>query len=186
MPSKCLPHETSLLNCDTVCGPGSDRKGGYNSEPAAMMNISDKMDGLIFWIHVFIPVSPESALFYNQEALSRKNAAVGGALCPQADTTGEAHALMQRLPGFSTWILGDFQSLSWSKTEGVLHLKNLRWAKTDGLPFRASGSLGQHFCVKVPQEESGVWLHAHGTPFQFCAAKVQSLQAPPLWLPMLA
>jgi len=85
-------------------GPGSDKNGGYISDASAIKNINDKLDGLTFWVHVFIPVSPESARYYNETALSDKNATHGGTLCPKPDTVGGAHLLKHaRIFDVDTW-----------------------------------------------------------------------------------
>jgi hypothetical protein len=75
---------------DTSCGPGSDKHGGYISDEKAIKSINEKLEGLTFWVHVFIPVSPESAKFYNDGDLSKKNATLGGTFCVSMNGTSVA------------------------------------------------------------------------------------------------
>jgi hypothetical protein len=85
--------------------------------------------------------------------------------------------------GFSTWVLADFRSFSWTrvsrtKTHWLLHLANLRWASTDGLPFPVSaGQLADEFVVQLPEEAGGVWLDGFGSPFHFAASSVAAMNA---------
>ena len=82
--------------------------------------------------------------------------------------------------------MADFADITWvhrSRTQKtcLLTLGNLRWPASDGLPFgTAPGTLlAEKFTVQLPEEASGLWLDAHGTPFHFAAKNVSTLKGLP-------
>eukprot|EP00286_Rhodomonas_abbreviata_P020958 CAMPEP_0181299952 /NCGR_PEP_ID=MMETSP1101-20121128/6625_1 /TAXON_ID=46948 /ORGANISM="Rhodomonas abbreviata, Strain Caron Lab Isolate" /LENGTH=599 /DNA_ID=CAMNT_0023405145 /DNA_START=69 /DNA_END=1864 /DNA_ORIENTATION=- len=108
--------------------------------------MNGKITGLKIWVSVFIPVEGSPATFEcSSEELTKRNATQGG---------------------FSTWMVAKIHHIEDSDTIGrFLVLSDVHFEDMVDLPFRVCDTLvASTWCVRVPDETSGVWLDAFAPP----------------------